>query len=1028
MMFSKDSFDRLDRPYTYLANPNKEIIGAIQARELSGDLCFNNISQINFKVNKYEDGEPTLFYDEIENKNLIEVSYVGWFQITSVNIEGNGNNEFLEVTISSLENEACSKTLTSFGQLGVTTDEQGGLDRYKLCDYTDINHSILHIWLEKMPSWTIGYIDPEITTEFRTFTNDEVGAYSFLVEDVATTYECIFQFDTFNQTVNCYKLENIGVNTSIYLSYDNLINNTSLKSNASDIITVYSVAGGDDNGTTLGIIEVNPSGNNQITNFSYYKRLMSEALRTKLDAYEIEYNNRLLNFTPAVDLLQTYYEELNILNTKLPSVSTSTNWTEYGLVELKTKYDVYNNNMAIYIGKSDLTSITNYNTNYNLRQSINAELLIRQAQVNAKEAQIVNQKLLCESITLNLAEYLGTTLYKEISRYYHESTFTDDTFVVTKLMTDAERLETQRGLLALAQRDLAKKCKPSYSLDVDVINFTAIPEFQKFTDQLALGNIMTLDFGNDILVESRLLKLHVNWDDPNDFSMTFSSKNSLDSYEYQLAEIHSQSNSASTAHTISGTGWNVAKNKTSTFNEYMTSNFNLQKQKLFGGTHETFVTDGTGTLWRKWDDDTNDYSPNQMWGTSNGLFMTNNSWQGVSTAIGEGIYNGQPIYGIWTKLLCGDMILGNNLAIINSSGNYTINDSGFTATATVGVNTYSAGINPSTPSEIINVKVNGVNQLYIDVNTNKLIFNGTLSATAINAQMINALNITAGSVSSSWVYTNNLSAGQITTGTFSADRISGGTITGINITGSTITSVGSTYSTTITNGYIQSNYVSLMSGSNSTFLYPNMIQVGNADQTLYITATDIWGGGRTYLSSSNYPSYIRTSYINPDLTAATNIDFGGAQNGASVNWCQLTFEPKSASDFRLKKNIRNLDELPDSIYFSLKPKLFEFKCDPYKMDSSSIGLLAQEVISAFENVGLDAFQYGLVEYFDARKYTDECMYTLDGKLLRINYGMFTTWGIRINQKQQLKIESQQFELVSQQFRIEKLEELILGIV
>jgi len=160
-------------------------------------------------------------------------------------------------------------------------------------------------------------------------------------------------------------------------------------------------------------------------------------------------------------------------------------------------------------------------------------------------------------------------------------------------------------------------------------------------------------------------------------------------------------------------------------------------------------------------------------------------------------------------------------------------------------------------------------------------------------------------------------------------------------------------------------------------------------------------GGYTPITSANIPPIPNsTNDLYADLTSYGNIDFGNGstENGAAVNWVQANFQPLGASDFRLKKNIRNLDELPDSLYMSLKPKLFEFKCQPYKQGSSIIGLLAQEVVSAFKNYSLDAFQYGLVEYFDAKKYTDECMYTLDGKLLRINYELFTTWGIQINQK------------------------------
>jgi hypothetical protein len=658
MIFSYDAFNRLDRPLTYLAKPNKKYIGTIQSRELVTDLCFNNISEITFKVNKYENKEKTLHYDEIEQLMLIEVSYIGWFQITEVDTIGDGENEIKQITALSLENELTTKILTSFGSMGVETDDTGGLDRYCLFSLTDIEHSILHIVMEKAPTWSIGYIDPEITTQYRSFTNDSVDAYSFLTSDVSSEYECIFQFDTFNKQISAYKLANIGDVTSIYLSYRNLIKQIEVKANAPDIKTVMYVAGGDDGGTPLGIIEVNPNGNNYISNFSYYKPWMSSELQAKLDAYEIEYTSRTINFTPAIDTLQTLYEELSSIQNRVPSVEHSTTWDEYGLVELQNEFDYYNQKMSLYLDGSNETSRLNY---YNIlygTSGISKALTVRKAEYDVKLLQITNQKTLCESYILDLPSYLGIDLYKELTAYAHYTDFVDDSFITTESMSNDQRLQMKRDLLAMAQTELAKVCKPSYTMTVDAINFTTIPEFKKYSEQMYLGNILTVDYDNDILVESRLLKMHIEWDNLKNFQLTFSSKNRLDEGWAEFAEIQQQASNAATSQTINGTGWNNAKNKVSTVSQYMKSALDTSLQKLKSGVNEEFKIDGTGTLWRKWDDSINDYSPNQMWGVGNGLFMTENSWQNVSLALGElDLGNGVTKYGIAAPLLMGDAIL-----------------------------------------------------------------------------------------------------------------------------------------------------------------------------------------------------------------------------------------------------------------------------------------------------------------------------------------------------------------------------------
>ena len=72
------------------------------------------------------------------------------------------------------------------------------------------------------------------------------------------------------------------------------------------------------------------------------------------------------------------------------------------------------------------------------------------------------------------------------------------------------------------------------------------------------------------------------------------------------------------------------------------------------------------------------------------------------------LLDGNWVYGLIADVVVGRFILGESLSIINTSGNFSINNNGFTATSGI----YSVGINPN--SEIINVKVNGANQFYID--------------------------------------------------------------------------------------------------------------------------------------------------------------------------------------------------------------------------------------------------------------------------------------------------------------------------
>ena len=153
--FTYNYFKSLKRPEVYLAYPNKRTIGVLHIYDLQTDIMANSVNKGTFTVYRYEDGEETRFYDQIESGRYIYLYGVGWFRINEVSIVNEGINEYKEISYLSIECELGQTYLTSFGALGTDDDEQGGLDRYCLYNPLDVSHSIMHIVLEKNPGWSI---------------------------------------------------------------------------------------------------------------------------------------------------------------------------------------------------------------------------------------------------------------------------------------------------------------------------------------------------------------------------------------------------------------------------------------------------------------------------------------------------------------------------------------------------------------------------------------------------------------------------------------------------------------------------------------------------------------------------------------------------------------------------------------------------------------------------------------------------------------------------------------------------------
>ena len=117
---------------------------------------------------------------------------------------------------------------------------------------------------------------------------------------------------------------------------------------------------------------------------------------------------------------------------------------------------------------------------------------------------------------------------------------------------------------------------------------------------------------------------------------------------------------------------------------------------------------------------------------------------------------------------------------------------------------------------------------------------------------------------------------------------------------------------------------------------------------------------------------------------------------------QANYAPIGTSDIRLKYDIYSLDDIPDELFFSLKPKRFKYKTDIYGK-GISFGLIAQEVENAFQSYGLNPYDYNLIDVKDVRTYTDDGFY-VDKETHRINYNNLISWLIHIVQKQEKRIK------------------------
>ena len=288
MIRNFDYYNRVENPQLILHKINRTPLADLKnAYDINYMVNLGSPMTLSFAIPKVVDGITTSFYEQIEIKNLIELVDIGIFIIDSVVVDSDGVKEIKKVSCSSYE--------TILGKKNIVL-VKNYFPFFKQADPYNEN-TIMGRVMRLIPDWTIGNIDIDIpgyfndpdmeNAEFETryFDVSEQTLYNFLANDVANSYECIFEFDSYNKTISAVAHKNVGQNTGIFLSHDNLILTQGLETDSSEIVTALACIGGNN----LDISRANPNGTKYLYDYSYYKntKYISETLKDRLDAYDM---------------------------------------------------------------------------------------------------------------------------------------------------------------------------------------------------------------------------------------------------------------------------------------------------------------------------------------------------------------------------------------------------------------------------------------------------------------------------------------------------------------------------------------------------------------------------------------------------------------------------------------------------------------------------------------------------------------------------------------------------------------------
>lgn len=411
------NLDLREQPVLMLKNASGDPIGTLgKAMNINVDIKFNETSVLEFDLPAESDGSPTPYYDAVIGMRIVELVDVGQFVLMNPSEQIDGDRIIKSCKGYSLEYEFTYKHIT----LETST--------YNFWNPTTPSSTLMGIVLGLMPSWSLGYVDDALIGKYRTFDVSDENLYNFLKDTIQTSYNCIFDFDTYDRKINVISAASIVAEQPVFISDKNLGKELSIEENTEDIVTRLDVNGAEG----VNIREVNPTGTNQIINLDYFMNTtnFSQAL---IDKY--------YEWKDAFDNSQRHYYNLSI---QYALRMTSKTTEEAKLTELEAELTSAENQQAVTIqaiasnlqSPSDLIAINNT--------------------IAAKKSEISNQKsvitgielqakqLYDEMVSINdelrFQDYFTEDEYLQFDKYLKDGSVSESSFVVqeTKSYKDAD--------------------------------------------------------------------------------------------------------------------------------------------------------------------------------------------------------------------------------------------------------------------------------------------------------------------------------------------------------------------------------------------------------------------------------------------------------------------------------------------------------------------------------------------------------------------------------------------------------------
>lgn len=331
----------------------------------------------------------------------------------------------------------------------------------------------------------------------------------------------------------------------------------------------------------------------------------------------------------------------------------------------------------------------------NKLDAIQAEITIRDNEINTitgikndgeiiaygLQDYIVESKEQIQNV-LNFEKYLGEELWWEFCTYRREDKYSNSNYI-SEGLNNSELFERALEFLETANKEIYKSSTQQHSISSNLKNIFAIKKFKPLYDYFEVGNWLRVQI-DDKVYKLRLLEYEIDYDNLGDLStVDFSDVLKIVDGVSDVKSILEKAATMTTSYDSVQKQAEQGVKSNNVVSTWTNKGLDVTKTKILSDADgQTQTWDEHGILLRKYDPITETYDDEQTRFLNGSMFITNDNWKTVKTAIG-GYYYYDPVtgelkytYGINAETLIGNLILGENLGIYAKDGSLTFDDEG----------------------------------------------------------------------------------------------------------------------------------------------------------------------------------------------------------------------------------------------------------------------------------------------------------------------------------------------------------------